>query len=324
MTTRRYLVVHGLPIVFSSPEPVHHARLAEDYGGFFVDSEPPGELMTYTVDVSGPATGGVAFDGSLGDEVVVSSAGVGVFGPNIADPKAYEAEVRAYFTAMVLSELTRRRTGNLFHSSAVRGERGAVVFGGAKKMGKSTMAMLCSLNGAQYVSQDMTMLAVAGDAVTVMGLPQPITLAPGARSWFARRHPGSGVDTQGVDQELDAASLYILEVGDKHRFTRERLERYTSVCHEESALGSLVFPEPNLTLSKPRARLLDRAEATARLAMLAETFLKWHWPTPLGAEEYLDRVRLLVLSAVDSVPAWHFQWCPDHDLNYELLKDIAL
>ncbi|MEW2592236.1 hypothetical protein AB0893_17665 [Micromonospora aurantiaca] len=333
MAVRQSLSVHGVSMVFTSPVAEHHRRLREDYGLFFLsDSTDPDTIdftVGYTVDqrVTGPAQ--MSFLGVLGDTVTVYADGsVSVTGPAIDHEKAYESEVRAYFTAAVLREVTRRRTANLFHASAVAGERGAVVFAGAKKVGKSSFAMLCALAGANYISNDMTVLSLPespdeGDVV-VLGLPQPITLAPGAIDWFGRRHPTVGLDAGDIGSTMDATSLYTLEIGAKSRVTLDLLERYTTVRPEPTRLGTLIFPEPILTLDRPRARLLDRDEALIRLSMLAETFLKWHWPVAHSAEEYLKRLANIMLTTVDAAPAWHLQWCPDHDLNYELIREIAL
>jgi hypothetical protein len=328
---RQPLRVHGLALVFSSPVPDHHRRLVEDYGPFFTSGDPDASAIEFTVDdgeaaaPSRPAD--ISFLGALGDTVTVRADGsVHIRGSAIAHEKAYEAEVRAYFTATVLRELTRRRTANLFHASAVLGPRGVVAFAGAKKAGKSTLAMLCAIAGASYVSNDMTVLSLSDEAgpVSVLGLPQPITLAPGALHWFARQRPGIGLGSPAVDDTLDPTSLYTLELGDKSRVTRDLLSGYTNLRSEAAPLGVLVFPEANLTMDRPRSRLLDRDEAFVRLSMLAETFLKWHWPVAFSAEEYLERIGRIMLTAVDSVPAWHLQWCPDHDLNYDMVRDIAL
>lgn len=332
---RQYLVVHGLHLLFSSPVPEHHVLLREDYGLFFVDAEPGPEALTFEVvfddadSTSDCDPAAVSFQGTLGDVITVDpKSGVRVAGKRIADSKAYQSEVRAYFTALVLRELTRQRTANLFHASAVAGARGAVVFAGAKKMGKSSLAMLCSLAGAKYVSNDMTLLALgglAGDApVLALGLPQPITLAPGAVDWFARRRPAVGLETGRLEDGLDHASRFTLETGEKSRIKRSVLAEHTSIAADSVPLGTLIFPEPNLELAKPRARRLDRNEAALRLSMLAETFLKWNWPVTVSAEDYLERVGSIILKAVDSAPAWHIQWCHDHDLNYELIEEIGL
>jgi hypothetical protein len=58
--------------------------------------------------------------------------------------------------------------------------------------------------------------------------------------------------------------------------------------------------------------------------MLVETFMKWHWPVAYSAEQYLEHISRIMLTVVDAVPAWHLQWCPDHELNYEMVREIAL
>lgn len=330
MTSTQALNVHGVALLFESEFPQHLERLREDYGGFFVEDAATDPLLFVvatqppTIDVGAPRA---QFDGVLGDHFTVGERGVLLHGPQAGSPPAYEAEVRAYFTATVLNGLVTQRGGNLFHSSSVVGSHGAVMLAGAKKMGKSSLAMLCSLDGAEYMSNDMSVLTTQHDAgLSVMGLPQPISLAPGAMDWFSRRRAMAGIGgaSTTLDESLDAMSRYVLEVGDKSRIGRPLLSQFTTVRHTAAPLGALVFPEPGLTLAEPRARLLHRDEAAARLAMLAETFLKWSWPVPLSAEQLLDRSRSLILSAVDSVPSYHLQWCADHDRNIDLLRELVL
>ncbi|WP_416955687.1 hypothetical protein [Streptomyces sp. Agncl-13] len=328
------LSVHGVAVRFGSAVADHFARLTLDYEPFFVPAatrEPvssDADPLTFAVDFEDPGEKRPTdklIAGSLGDTVVLAEDGsVRVFGPAIDDQRAYKEEIRAYLTATVLRRLVTTRGAQQFHASAVEGGRGAVLFAGAKKMGKTSMALLSTLGGASYMSNDITLLSLA-DQVAVLGLPQPLTVGLGAVNWFATRRPESGLDRSRIDGGLTDHQLYNLEIDDKQELTRSAIVRLgCGVKDGPAPLSSIVFPEPNLSLDRPRIRLLARDEAMTRLAMLAEAFLKWEWPVALGADAYFDRMREVVSAAVEQADCYHFQWCPDHDRNLDLLRGTVL
>jgi hypothetical protein len=335
---QRVFEIHGVRVRFTSTVAHHLDRLAEDYGLYFVDPNDDG-LSTLHYDVvstEGSASaevdrpGDSVIDGPLGDRIVVSASGdVRLHGPAVGDPRAYIQEVRAYLTAAVLTRLVRQRTANQFHASAVHGSRGGVLFAGAKKMGKTSMALLSCLGGAAYMSNDITLLDLAepgteGPAVQVMGMPQALSVGLGAVKWFAGRHPSIDLDTSMIADDLDGEALYNLELGEKPKLERAALAELASVRSAPAPLSAIVFPEPNLTLTRPRIRRLSADEALTRLAMLAEAFLKWEWPLALSGEDYLARSAQVTRAAVKQADCWHLQWCPDHDLNLALLRQHAL
>jgi hypothetical protein len=321
--------IYGVRIRFTSTVAEHYVRLAEDYGLYFVDDDGRSADLSYDVILGDGQRCDVpdvdrTIVGPLGDEILLRTNGsVLLTGPTLEDPRAYTLEVRAYLTASVLRQLVRARTAQQFHASAVHGSRGAVLYAGAKKMGKTSMALLSALGGAQYMSNDITLLDVAQD-VRVFGMPQALSVGLGAVKWFAERYPGIGLDASQIAADLDDVGLYNLEIGEKPRLERQTLERMAAVRREPSRLAAIVFPEPYLSLSRPRIRRLDRDEAITRLAMLAEAFLKWQWPVALSADDYLDRVREVMDAGVSQAECWHFQWCPDHELNLSMLTERVL
>ncbi|MEU0386905.1 hypothetical protein [Streptomyces chartreusis] len=228
------LSVHGVAVRFGSPVADHFARLKVDYEPFFAPAVTQGSVtsdsdaVTFAVDFEDPGTKRPTdklIAGPLGDTIAIAEDGsVRVFGPAIGDKRAYQQEIRAYLTATVLRRLVTTRPAQQFHASAVEGGRGAVLFAGAKKMGKTSMALLSTLGGASYMSNDITLLSVA-DQVDVLGMPQPLTVGLGAVNWFAAQRPESGLDRSRIDDGLNDHQLYNLEIGDKQELTRSAIAR---------------------------------------------------------------------------------------------------
>lgn len=329
----RQIDFHGVTVDFRSGVPDHLEHLAVDYG-FFLTTRSCAPKIRFDVVVGDQNLGspsGIVIDGALGDRIVLRAPDhVVVEGPFVADERAYRSEVRAYLTATILSHVVRSRHALQVHGSAVLTNRGGVLFAGAKKMGKTSLALLALVEGARYIANDTCFIETAegaavdaGDIATVFGLPQSLSVNVGTATWFARARPVIGL-ASGVDHAADLRQLYNVELHQKEEIEPAIIDRISGVHTEPARLRNIVFPEPNFHLDQPRIRQIGTDEAGIRLAMLAESFTKWAWPVPMSAGEHLDRVREVVGVAVEEATCWHLQWTSDHDRNYELLSGSVL
>jgi hypothetical protein len=319
--------IHGTVVRVTSDRPEHLARLDDDFGTFTtdggrrVDPELHYEIRARTPEEVGLPPVAV---GPLGD--VVTEPGDGVLrlsGPGLTEPAAYITEVRAYFAAAVFSRLVRLRPTRQIHASAVRGGQGGVAFIGHKKAGKTSMALLALTAGADFVSNDITFLEAAADGVHVLGIPQTLTLGPGAVDWFGRHAPQTGIDAPPVG-EVSAEELYNMEGRNKYALRLPEVAGFATVVGEAVELGHIVFPEPGMALAEPRAVRLTPDEAQVRLCMHSEAMTKWGWPPELRGRDYLRRLEEVTAAATRATACWLFQWCPDHGLNRKLIADLVL
>lgn len=315
-----HLDVYGVAVRFSSTEPHHYTQLGEDYDIFGCEPQP-----TYDIDFAvercpHPHTGSTTIIGSLGDHIDVDGATVRLRGPRVGESSAYPVELRGYFTASILRQLVERERIQQVHASVVDSAAGAVVFAGAKKSGKTSLALLSVATGRAYKSNDISFLRVSKQtgAVEAFGLPQAFTVGLGAQDWFARNLPHVGLTV--TQAALRASDLYLLEVGEKIELKRQDIAKFARVDATPTRLGAVVFPEPNMQIDKARIRRLSDHEAGIRLAMLAEHHLRWGLPPLITVDRYLEQLTTVITTALAQAPCFQMQWCADHNSNLEVLE----
>jgi hypothetical protein len=292
---------------------MHRERLLEDFAPFVAQIKGPPEI---TIDIgesprdqSGPSLWAVS--GPLGDAITCDATGrISISGPRIASDAAYLPEVRSYFAAVVLQRLVDARTVQQVHASGVVGSRGAVLFAGDRGAGKTSLALAATLAGARYLSNDIALIERDVAEVRVLGLPQSLTLGPGAASWFDAHYPQLGLPASLAGQELP----------DKVRLGCGTL----ALDPGPAALSGLIFPERMDVLAMPRAQRLETGEALVRLVSVTEAIMKWQLPPALVGDAYFERLQYVCEAAVQQAEAWHFQWCSDHELNVALLRELVL
>ena len=262
--------------------------------------------------------------GPLGDELrEISPSALHLTGPRISEDAAYITEVRAYFAAAVFSRIVRLRVAQQIHASAVLGDQGGVAFVGHKKAGKTSMALLALTAGADFVSNDITFLEADANGVQLLGIPQTLTLGPGAVNWFGQHSPETGIEAS-VRTDVTAEELYNMEDRNKYSLYLSKVAGFTKIIAAPVRLGHIVFPEPAMVLAQPRAVRLTPEEAQVRLSMHSEAMMKWGWPPQLLGGEYLRRLTDVTAAVTKSTPCWLVQWCPSHQLNREMLGKLVL
>jgi hypothetical protein len=326
MTTRTF-DVHGVTVKVTSDIEHHLRRLDCDFGTFAVDAIEDPQLRYEVVHapISEDDRHAALTEGPLGD--VVSrrpDRALRISGPRVDEPTAYVQEVRSYFAASVFSALVSGRRAQQIHASAVEGTQGGVAFVGAKKAGKSSTALLSLTAGADFVSNDITFLDATTSEVRILGIPQAVTLGPGASRWFSANAPEVGVPAPESRGEASAEAEYNTEGPAKYEVSVATVRTFTGVRREGVRLDHLVFPEPGMWLSAPRAVEIRPGEAMVRLLMSCEAMFKWGWPPALVGEHYLERLSDIVRCATEQASCWLFQWCPDHHANRDLLRKIVL
>lgn len=184
------LDVHGITISVRCATQAQRELLLRDYGPFEV-ADLRGATARLEVVVAEHAQGPtdpdtITVDGLLGDRIHLTDDAIVVTGPQASTDSAYFREIRSYLTATLISIVQRDLGGLDLHSSCVRPPGGgAVLFTGAKKAGKSSMALAMVDHGWTYLANEMTMLWRDGAEVVVATLPQAVAIAPGAQAWFA-------------------------------------------------------------------------------------------------------------------------------------------
>jgi hypothetical protein len=326
MSTRKFNL-HGVVVEVRSNVDFHLQRLDADFGTF-TDEGSAEPALSYTiehVDSLPESESAQVIYTPVGDRLIWSDRWTyKITGPNLIEPPSYIHGVRSYFAAVVISELIRSRVAQQIHASAVTGRRGGVAFIGAKKAGKSSTALLSLTAGADFVSNDITFLDANGGEVQILGIPQAVTLGPGAARWFSAHAPETGVP--GLDSLApgNPEAAYNMEGPTKFEVPVSTIRTFTGVQGGPVRLDHLVFPEPGMWLTAPRATEIDPGEAAVRMAMNCEAMVKWGWPPALCGGEYLDRLTQLIKSSTAQAKCWLFQWCPDHHANRELLREIVL
>ena len=312
--------VYGLTIRFRSTEDEHYRLLTEDYGIFSCEPLDGWDLDFRVERRPLPTARGGTIVGSLGDHVDIDGSTVSLVGPRVHEDTAYVAELRGYFTASILRMLVARQCFQQVHASVVDGPGGSVVFAGAKKSGKTSLALLSVATGRTYKSNDISFLRRSeySGAIEAFGLPQAFTVGLGAQDWFARHLPHTGLTA--TQDRMDAEALYQLEIGEKLQLTRRDIQGFASVDATPTRLAAIVFPEPNMYRDTARIRRLSSDEAAIRLAMLAEHQLRWGLPPLISAEAYLLQMRAVIAQATEQAETFQLQWCPDHSSNLKVLE----
>jgi hypothetical protein len=301
-------VVHGVRASASGEPAALLARLREDFAPFAATLAKPPHV---TLDVgpsgaSGWAAGQRRVMGLLGDEVAWDEGGrLAVRGPGLERSDAYLTEVRPYFAAAVLGRLTAERRAQQVHASGVVVRAGTLLFLGDRGAGKTSLALAAIGDGASHLASDIALLEQDAASVRVLGLPQTVTLGPGAARWFAEHSPGLLPSSGAIS-------------GEKLRVPADAL----AVQAGPVPLAGMMFPEPAFALDAPRAQQLAPGDALVRLVSATQAMSRWQWPPPLSGAPYLERLRDVCLAAVEQAPAWHVQWCRDHRRNARLLAEL--
>jgi hypothetical protein len=267
-----------------------------------------------------PAPLATTIIGGLGDHMNAGDGTVSLVGPRVDEDIAYVVELRGYFTASILRKLVERQCFQQVHASVVDSDIGSVAFAGAKKSGKTSLALLSIATGRTYKSNDISFLRKSTDTgyVEASGLPQALTVGLGAQDWFARNVPRIGLST--TQDRMQPSDLYLLEIGEKIQLTRDDIAKFAAVDATPTRLGAIVFPEPNMQRDTARIRRITADEAAIRLAMLAEHHLRWGLQPLISADTYFEQMKLVIEQATAQAETFHMQWCPDHFSNLQVLE----
>lgn len=318
--TTIHLDVHGIAVVVDLPSDSQVGLLRRDYGPFEARTTTgePRLRVTASPDTVTPMSGEVCVDGILGDTIHLGDRHIIVSGASAASDEAYFREIRSYLTAAVISAVQLDLAGLDLHSSCVRPPGGgAVLLTGAKKAGKSSMALAMVDHGWEYLANEMTMLWREEENVVVATLPQAVAIAPAAQSWFAKYGSRVLVPTpHALPDSGDHEALYAFEEGEKTRVERDAIRMPGDFSGPfRDRLQAIILVEPAMQLEAPRLRRLEPGDAAVRLMENVEYYLRWGRGPALPAERLLAQTSALALDAAAAAPAFHLQWCPDHRLN---------
>lgn len=316
------LDLHGVTVSVHSPVRHQLERLRRDFGGSAL-LQAQSDLQVELLPTGGEAPGTTArIRGVLGATISSGDKGrrIVIAGPSIANPDSYLVEVRPYFAAYLFDRLINLREAQKLHASAVAWEDRAFLFAGEKLAGKTTMALVSVTAGARYMANDISFVELTGEGLTVLGLPQDLTVGAATGSWLERTTPhlAEPAPEPGTAQGREA------DATEKRTISIDRLGRTADIERGSVPLAAIIFPESALGLSEPRARRLDYGEAVVRLASTSEATPKWDLPPTLGGDRYLERMTKIVTASASRVACWHLQWCPDHDANRALLLKLGL
>lgn len=304
--------IHGVTVRLRCDISMHRDRLLSDFKPFATGSSRRPDI---TVDVcerdQGKDVTPPTATGPMGSRIAWNASGdLSIVGPYLMSDAAYLHEVRSYFAAAVLQRLVSTREVQQVHASGVVGRHGAVLFAGDRGAGKTSLALAATLAGAKYLSNDIVLLERTDSVVSVLGLPQSLTLGPGGASWFAAHFPELPLPPSPPGFELP----------DKVRLGCGVLD----LDPGPAPLSAIVFPERMDVLESPRARRLSTGEALVRLMSVTEAITKWQLPPALLGEAYAERLRTVCASAAEQAESWHLQWSHDHHQNVALLQTHVL
>lgn len=312
------LDVHGIGVVVDLLSDSQVALLLRDYGPFEVPAlhDAPRLRVSASSGATPEVPGAVEVDGLLGDRILLGDRHITIDGPSAHTEEAYFREIRSYLTAAVISVVQQDLAGADLHSSCVRPtDGGAVLLTGAKKAGKSSMALAMVDYGWEYLANEMSMLWREDGAVVVGTLPQAIAIAPAAQAWFASHGSRVRVSApRSLPSNADHEAMYAFEEGEKTRVERDAIHAGGDSPFKDR-LRAMVLVEPAMQLSSPRLRRLEPGDAAVRLMENVEYYLRWGRGPALPAERLLAQTCDLMLAAAAGAPAFHLQWCPDHRLN---------
>lgn len=321
----RFINFHGVTVRFCTSVKSHVIEIDKNYRPFVVKniSSPPHIDCVVSRSQDFEDDNRQHLDGVLADGISFGSDFLQVSGYNVDDPRAFNLEVRSYLTGLILGRLMSDRFVQQFHASAVIGRRGPLVFAGPTRAGKTSMALLALMNGADYIANDITLLEIEPNRhrTVVYGLPQMLTLELEAAGWFATKIKSvrSTIDRVSVPRR----NIHYSRMDDKIEIDVRTIEG-THIVSEPSELSIVVFPERVPQLERPRIRRLDRDDAIARLAMLGEGFGKWGFQPALSGSEYIRRLSLVAKRACRNAVCFHLQWSNDHEANLILLRNHVI
>lgn len=323
MLFSQHLNVHDVNVLFETEYKLILDQLSMDYEQFFIEKPESPIDIEFRVLRAPPQQMKERkfFSMNLRDFCYIDKDRIVMWGKNFELANAYDEEVRPYFTASISAKQIEKNETFLIHASAVRTFNKGVIFVGKKGCGKSSLALRCILNGAEYLSNELVFVKKHHEQACIMGLPQTMTLGIGAARWFRAKWP-KVISNSFVKpyRHSDSLSLFSLEIGEKLQVPPKALIQHDS-SSLVSKLDAIIFPEANFYSSKPRILPIPQDISVIRLLSAIISPFKWNFWGSLKFETYMDKLTSLLNWLPESIHSYQFQWCQNHDKNYRCLLE---
>lgn len=322
----RYLNVYGVTVFFQTEYKSLLDKLTEDYGRFFLKrkNRPHVDIEFQVLkEPREPVEEKYSFRMNLQDSCFIDRNRIVMWGKNLKLKNAYEEEVRPYLTTFISIKQIEKHETFLVHASAVRMLNKGILFPGEKRCGKTSLALQCILNEAEYLSDELAFIRRHRHGVYIMGLPQAINVGIGSAKWFRRKWPRRIPDSyiQPYEQ-LDSLTLFGLEVGKKLTISPKALIKH-NISLPVSNLDIIIFAEANFALKEPRIMALPEDISIIKLQSNIIPPFKWNFWAPFDFKTYMKKIVKLLECLRGNVCSYFLQWSDNHDKNYNLIKAVV-
>jgi len=225
----------------------------------------------------------------------------------------YISDFRPYFTTMIYMILHKRRKFFMFHSSCITYEDEAFMLMGESGAGKSSIAIINLLNGADYFSNDITYVSATDDGVCAYGLPQVLSLDKDALEWFNNNSQEAFNDICSYENNL----VFSNKTKTCLSINRKKINGL------EAKLKAVIFLEKDFSSSKPWFETINTSCAARKMLEGIRPMDKIHFHPELPLEEFFNDLSSLFGAMDKQVDFFDLHWSKDHKRNLDEFINIV-